>query len=366
MSQENANEQTYTIGLFGDNYEQLELIGQALGAPDSKSDILVFNRFDQSTNTIFCAMTPLDYPKKLKPFLQVLIFSNIHVLVIDLDSGLNAVIGEILVGLDLFYEHFEKQSCILLANIKETNEWKLPELRKRLSAILNTTSLNVIKTYEIRSKEDLEPFKKHLAELGKKALNSSEEEEQTKILIDHCFPVKGIGTVVLGMIKKGTLHAGEMLEIMGLDDGPKKIIIRSIQKQDRDFKVAHQGDRVGLALKGKISPKEINRDNLIVKPGIYKSEREIKATLFVNQFFKPKDGILKPGAEVQYHAIVETKVSPTKLLAGDEIKPGESGKITLGFEKPLVHDGTGLKGVIMNLNTFQNQSRIIGYFTQIL
>ena len=52
-------EQTFTVGIVGNNYEQQRLIGQALGSPDSTSDIQVFERFDSSLGQIFCALTPV-------------------------------------------------------------------------------------------------------------------------------------------------------------------------------------------------------------------------------------------------------------------------------------------------------------------
>jgi selenocysteine-specific translation elongation factor len=186
-------------------------------------------------------------------------------------------------------------------------------------------------------------------------------------LIDHAFPVKGIGTVILGVIKKGTLNAGGMVEIVGYDDSPpKKVIIRSIQKHDRDFKMAHEGDRVGLALKGNISPQDISRDNIIVSQGLFKHESKINAKIYINQFYKPKSGRIKPGDGTQYHVLSDLKVSPIKLLSGDEIKPGESGNVLISLEKQLVHDGNGVKGIITELNRFENKLRIIGYFVQLI
>ncbi|MGV9172058.1 MAG: hypothetical protein ACOC44_02705 [Promethearchaeia archaeon] len=41
-------EQTFTVGIVGNNYEQQRLIGQDLGSPDSVSDIQVFERYDST------------------------------------------------------------------------------------------------------------------------------------------------------------------------------------------------------------------------------------------------------------------------------------------------------------------------------
>jgi len=67
------------------------------------------------------------------------------------------------------------------------------------------------------------------------------------VTIDHAFPVKGIGEVVLGYVRKGTIHTHDKLLLLPTN---KEIIIRSIQMQDNDVKEAPAGSRVGLAIKG--------------------------------------------------------------------------------------------------------------------
>ena len=123
-----VTEKNFLVGIFGENFEQRNLIGQALGSPGTKSDIQFYNRLDAGLGHVFCALTPVDYPEKIKPFLQALTITNIHVLVIDLDVGLNAVIGEILVGMDLYHQLFETQVLVVIAGINANNEWKLASL----------------------------------------------------------------------------------------------------------------------------------------------------------------------------------------------------------------------------------------------
>ena len=362
-----AIERNFIVGILGDNFDINNLIGQALGSPGTKSDILFYNRLDVSLNQVFCGLTPIDYPEKIKPLLQTLVISNIHILVIDLNAGLNASIGEILVGMDLFYQLFKTKALIVIAGINSKTEWRLPEMRKKLETILKSTSLNDTEIFELKIKEDYENLKKKIIDLGIELLEkepNSFHEENTKILIDHVFPVKGIGTVILGIVKQGKVQSGQMLEIVGYEAAVKKVIIRSIQKHDRTFKVAYEGDRVGLALKGNISPHDVSRDNLLVSPGVFKQEHEIKAKVFINQFYAPKGGIIKPGDGVQYYGLVGLKLSPLKFIEGQELTPGKSGIVKILFDKTVVHDDEGLKGIITELNRFNNKLRIVGYFLQ--
>ena len=362
-----GKENNFLVGLFGQNFELRQLIGQALGAPGTKSDILFFNRLEAEVGHVFCAMTPVDYPDKLKPLLQILKITNIHLLVIDLDIGLNAAIGEILIGIDLFHQLYETKCLVVISNINSKTEWKLEDVEKKIIGILDTTSLKGSELFKIRNKEDYESLKQKVVEFG---LDLPEPEMEaapySKVLIDHVFPVKGIGTVILGLVKRGTINVNQMVEIIGYEGFNKKIIIRSIQKHDRNFKMAYEGDRVGLALKGNISPDDVSRNNIIVSQGKFKQEKKIKATVFINQFFKPKTGTITPGDGTQYHGIVELKSSPFKFSEGEVLVPGKQRVATLTFDKSLVHDGSGLKGIIVDLNRFDDKLRILGYFIQII
>jgi len=67
------------------------------------------------------------------------------------------------------------------------------------------------------------------------------------VITDHSFSVKGIGEVILGFVKQGTINTHDT---MMLYPANKEVMIRSIQMQDRDFDSATAGCRVGLAIKG--------------------------------------------------------------------------------------------------------------------
>lgn len=362
-----VKERNFIIGIFGDNYEQRKLLGQALGSPGTKSDIQFFNRLDAQLGHVFCAMTPFEYPDKVKPFLQVLSISDIHILNIDIEIGLNAVIGESIVGIELMHELNQTRVLIVISGINSKTEWKLAELKQKLKAIIDSTHIKGTEIFELKEKEDYELFKKKVVELGLTLPDSNAlEDPYMKTLVDHVFPVKGIGTVILGVVKKGIILAGQMVEIVGYEGPSKKVIVRSIQKHDRNFKEAITGDRVGLALKGNISPTDLSRDNVIASQNVFKHEKKVKAIVYINPFYKPKKGAIQPGDGTQYHGIVEIKSAPLKITGGEELLPGKSATVMLEFDKTLVHDGTGLKGIITEMNKFENKLRIIGWFTQII
>ena len=85
------------------------------------------------------------------------------------------------------------------------------------------------------------------------------------VSIDHFFPVRGIGTVVLGVVAGGQIRTHDSLQVLPLK---KQVQVRSIQKHDDDAEVAFTGDRVGVALKG-IEAEELDRGYVLSSdPGI--------------------------------------------------------------------------------------------------
>lgn len=363
-----AKELNILVGVLGENFEQCNLIGQALGAPGSKSDLLFYNRLDASLGQIFCAITPIGYPDKIKPFLQTMMITSVHILVVDLEIGVNAVVGEILVAMELFHKLYKTKSIVVISNINQSTEWKLDETVKKVKKIFESTEIGILEPFLLKNKEDYQELKKIVLENALEIeKDRTEDDTYMKMTIDHSFTVKGVGTVVLGVVVKGTLTAGQMYELIGYGAEPKKVIVKSIQKHDRDFKLAYRGDRVGLALKG-IKSEEIDRDNLLVTMSSFKEEKNITADLFLSKFYKIQtaDGKLVPGTGKLYFAICELKMTPAKIISGDEIKPGSTGKVKLEFEKHLAHDGTGITGIIFEMDPFKNKLRILGNFKQII
>lgn len=94
-------------------------------------------------------------------------------------------------------------------------------------------------------------------------LEPKPNEGPLMIPIDHAFDVKGVGTVVLGVVKQGSVRVHDQLKILpdGID-----IIIKSIQVHDDPVNESKSPARVGLALKG-IDAERISRGDVLSLPG---------------------------------------------------------------------------------------------------
>ena len=348
-------ERNYLVGLLSENHEISEHLGSAFGKPGEKTDLQFFDKLDSDLNAVFCVIDALGYPDKLKSIIQTMMMCEFHILLVDLEKGITPAIGELILLLDVFAKNYDVYPLIAIGNVTSQTDYLLEDTVKKIKAFISTTSLKDIQIEIIREKEDREKIKKIIYDLGAKLPLPIKDDDKTICFIDHVFPVKGIGTVVLGTVKQGTVIASKMLNLVLLK---KKVIIRSIQKQDRDFKTAEAGDRVGLALKG-IKPEEISRNEIFASPDLFEVSNKLKIKAEMLKFFK---GSLGPDIKRQYTAFINLASTPFTVISGSTINPGETGEMEIEFSKPMPLPLEDCKGVIVELSKFENKLRVVGFF----
>lgn len=77
-------------------------------------------------------------------------------------------------------------------------------------------------------------------------------EGEFYFLIDHCFPIKGQGTVVTGTVIQGKVKNGDEIEFPQLNEKRK---VKGIQMFKKPVEKAGQGDRIGMLFPGLDSDK---------------------------------------------------------------------------------------------------------------
>jgi selenocysteine-specific translation elongation factor len=168
----------------------------------------------------------------------------------------------------------------------------------------------------------------------------------TIVPIDHAFPVKGVGTVALGVVRRGTLRAHDTLRLWPTD---KTIEIRSIQVHDIDRKDASCGERVGVALRG-IEADEISRGQILAPA----DSLNVGATVQGGPFSKSRyyRGDLRVGA--QLYLMVGLQAAPASL---DEIS---SSATTMTADRPLAF-APAMPAYVLDLSV-PSGPRIVGRF----
>ncbi len=103
--------------------------------------------------------------------------------------------------------------------------------------------------------EGLDNLKEALVNCSHEALSAS-SSESIRMPIDRVFTIKGAGTVVTGTLWRGSIHAGDELELL---PSHKKVRVRTVQVHDQEVSLSTPGTRTALNLVG------VNKSD--VKPG---------------------------------------------------------------------------------------------------
>jgi selenocysteine-specific elongation factor len=107
--------------------------------------------------------------------------------------------------------------------------------------------------------------------------------------IDRCFVLKGVGTVVTGTLVRGTLRAGESIEISSSEEPWR---IRSLHNHSAEVATLGAGHRVGVHLHG-IRAASIDRGDILVSPGYpFRSDRiNVDLQILPDTLFRIKHGM---------------------------------------------------------------------------
>lgn len=99
--------------------------------------------------------------------------------------------------------------------------------------------------------------------------------------VDHCFPIKGQGTILTGTVMAGKASVGDDVEIPDLGEVRK---IKSIQRFHRAVQFVEQGDRASFAVNN-LDSKKIER-GVVCTPGTVPSSRRIVALIRKVKYFE--------------------------------------------------------------------------------
>lgn len=116
-----------------------------------------------------------------------------------------------------------------------------------------------------------------------KSLGGDRAGAGTRIDVDRAFDVKGIGTVILGIVSRGAVKVHDVLYT---SEG-KSVGVRSIQAQDQDVDEAGKNARVGLAVKG-IESAQIGKGDVLSDTPIKKVNRAA-AQITISGMIKERD-----------------------------------------------------------------------------
>src|SRR6266436_6660906 len=98
--------------------------------------------------------------------------------------------------------------------------------------------------------------------------------------IEDIFTITGRGTVVTGRVERGIVKVGEEIEIVGMQAETKKSVVTGVEMFRKLLEGGRAGDNIGALLRG-IDKDEVQRGQVLAKPGSIKPFKKFKAEVYV-------------------------------------------------------------------------------------
>ncbi|AUS97724.1 elongation factor Tu [Clostridium thermosuccinogenes] len=164
--------------------------------------------------------------------------------------------------------------------------------------------------------------------------------------VEDVFSITGRGTVATGRVERGTVKVGDEVEIVGLMDAPRKTVVTGVEMFRKLLDQAVAGDNIGALLRG-IQRNEVERGQVLVKPGSIKPHTHFKAQVYV--LTKEEGGRHTPffnGYRPQFYFRTTDVTGVVELPQGTEMcMPGDHVNMTIKLITPIAMEA-GLRFAI--------------------
>lgn len=159
--------------------------------------------------------------------------------------------------------------------------------------------------------------------------------------VEDVFTITGRGTVATGRVERGQLNLNDEVEIVGIKD-TAVTTVTGIEMFRKLLDYAEAGDNVGALLRG-TSREEIERGQVLAKPGSVKPHKTFKAQIYA--LTKEEGGRHTPffgNYRPQFYFRTTDVTGSIELNAGTEmVMPGDNVELTVKLINPIaVEQGT--------------------------
>ena len=98
--------------------------------------------------------------------------------------------------------------------------------------------------------------------------------------VEDVFSISGRGTVATGRVERGQINTNDEVEIVGLTDESRKVVVTGLEMFRKTLDYAEAGDNVGALLRG-VARDEIERGQVLAKPGSVNPHTKFSAEVYV-------------------------------------------------------------------------------------
>ncbi len=154
--------------------------------------------------------------------------------------------------------------------------------------------------------------------------------------VEDVFTITGRGTVATGRVERGVLHVSDEVEIVGLTDEARKVVVTGIEMFRKLLDEAEPGDNIGALLRG-VQRNEIERGQVIAKPGTITPHTKFTAQVYV--LTADEGGRHKPffnNYRPQFYFRTTDVTGVITLPEGTEMcMPGDNVEMTIELISPI-------------------------------
>ena len=160
--------------------------------------------------------------------------------------------------------------------------------------------------------------------------------------VEDVFSITGRGTVATGRVERGAVKVGDVVEIIGLSEEPKSTTVTGVEMFRKLLDYAEAGDNIGALLRG-VSREEIQRGQVLAKPGTINPHTNFKAEVYV--LSKEEGGRHTPffsNYRPQFYFRTTDVTGVCNLPEGVEmVMPGDNIEMTVELIAPVaIEEGT--------------------------
>ena len=154
--------------------------------------------------------------------------------------------------------------------------------------------------------------------------------------VEDVFSITGRGTVATGRVERGTIKVGSEVEIIGLSEEKRKVVVTGIEMFRKLLDFAETGDNIGALLRG-VQRTEIERGQVLAAPGTIKPHTKFKSEVYVLK--KEEGGRHTPffnGYRPQFYFRTTDVTGDLQLPDGVEMcMPGDNIQMTITLITPI-------------------------------
>ncbi|EAD7198065.1 elongation factor Tu [Listeria monocytogenes] len=160
--------------------------------------------------------------------------------------------------------------------------------------------------------------------------------------VEDVFSITGRGTVATGRVERGQVKVGDEVEVIGIEEESKKVVVTGVEMFRKLLDCAEAGDNIGALLRG-VAREDIQRGQVLAKPGSITPHTNFKAETYV--LTKEEGGRHTPffnNYRPQFYFRTTDVTGIVTLPEGTEmVMPGDNIELAVELIAPIaIEDGT--------------------------